>query len=184
MMIDEDGLFRWAKNGEVVTTSPEYRDSMDGIVPISDNKAPTWRETTGQQNLPDSSSESENDSDISVGSDEDAARYTNQELHDAKGLSKVKHLSAGTLMNSLLRKTTKKNTWIFAVDTSFRIYVGIKQSGAFQHSSFFQGGRLAAAGLIRTKRGQLRRLSPLSGHYAPYVILQLRFPLTLLCRIY
>lgn len=29
------------------------------------------------------------------------------------------------------------------------------------------GGRVAAAGLIRIKRGQLRRLSPLSGHYAP-----------------
>ena len=52
-------------------------------------------------------------------------------------------------------------------DTSFRLYIGIKQSGAFQHSSFLRGARISAAGLIKIKRGQLRKLSPLSGHYAP-----------------
>lgn len=52
-------------------------------------------------------------------------------------------------------------------DTSFRLYIGIKQSGAFQHSSFLHGARIAAAGLVRIKDGQLRRLSPLSGHYRP-----------------
>lgn len=45
--------------------------------------------------------------------------------------------------------------------------MGIKQSGAFQHSSFLQGGRISAAGLIKIKDGQLRSLSPLSGHYRP-----------------
>jgi hypothetical protein len=52
-------------------------------------------------------------------------------------------------------------------DTSFRLYIGIKQSGAFQHSSFLHGARISAAGLVRIKEGQLRRLSPLSGHYRP-----------------
>ena len=52
-------------------------------------------------------------------------------------------------------------------DTSFRLYIGIKQSGAFQHSSFLHGARISAAGLIKIKDGQLRRLSPLSGHYRP-----------------
>jgi hypothetical protein len=47
------------------------------------------------------------------------------------------------------------------------MYVGIKQSGAFQHSSFLHGARISAAGLIKIKNGQLRRLSPLSGHYRP-----------------
>jgi len=69
----------------------------------------------------------------------------------------------------MLRKTTKKNTWIFVADTSFRMYLGIKQSGAFQHSSFLRGARVSAAGLIKIKDGQLRKLSPLSGHYAPPV---------------
>ena len=50
-----------------------------------------------------------------------------------------------------------------------RLYIGIKQSGAFQHSSFLHGARVSAAGLIKIKRGELRKLSPLSGHYAPPV---------------
>jgi Mg-chelatase subunit ChlD len=103
---------------------------MEGIVPVSDTTTPTWRDTTGQQtarqqSLASSSSDgsdgSNSDSEISVGSNEDAARYTNQELHDARGLGKLKHISTNTLMNSLLRKTTKKNTWIFVVDTSSRM---------------------------------------------------------------
>jgi len=165
--VDDEGLLCWAKNGERISTSPEWRDSMDGIVPSTDNTTPTWRNTTGRTQGAASSSESESDSNISVGSSEDASRYVNQELHDAKGLSKLKHLSTNTIMNDLLRKTTKKNTWIFVADTSFRLYIGIKQSGAFQHSSFLKGARILSAGLIRIKRGQLRRLSPLSGHYAP-----------------
>jgi hypothetical protein len=52
-------------------------------------------------------------------------------------------------------------------DTSFRLYIGIKQSGAFQHSSFLHGARISSAGIIKIKDGQLRRLSPLSGHYRP-----------------
>lgn len=47
------------------------------------------------------------------------------------------------------------------------MYIGIKQSGAFQHSSFLHGARISAAGLVKIKDGQLRRLSPLSGHYRP-----------------
>jgi hypothetical protein len=76
---------------------------MDGIVPITDDSTPTWRNTTGRQHLSASSSDEESDSDISVGSSEDASRYVNQELHEAKGLSKLKHLSANTIMNDLLR---------------------------------------------------------------------------------
>ncbi len=91
----------------------------------------------------------------------------NTELHDANGLNKVNHVNVDALKNHMLRKTTKKNTWIFVADTSFRLFIGIKQSGAFQHSSFLRGARVAAAGLIKIKRGQIRKISPLSGHYAP-----------------
>lgn len=46
-------------------------------------------------------------------------------------------------------------------DTSFRIYIGIKEPGAFQHSSFLRGGRISAAGMLKIKNGQLRSLAPL-----------------------
>lgn len=168
--IDEKGLFCWAKDGKWITTSPDFKDSINGIVPI-DDKTPSWRAvTTGEASRPDEeSSDSDSVSGISTGSHVDAAKYSNQELHDANGWKKVNRISVDTIMNHLLRKTTKKNTWIFVADTSFRLYIGIKQSGAFQHSSFLQGARVAAAGLIKIKRGQIRKISPLSGHYAPPV---------------
>jgi hypothetical protein len=118
---------------------------------------------------PSLSSDDSDLSSIGAGSQEDGSKYTNEELHNAKGLAKLNHLSVDTLMNNLLRKTTKKNTWIFVADTSMRLYIGIKQSGAFQHSSFLRGARVSAAGLIKIKRGEIRKISPLSGHYAPPV---------------
>ncbi|EME89589.1 uncharacterized protein MYCFIDRAFT_210140 [Pseudocercospora fijiensis CIRAD86] len=37
--VDEKGLLRWAKNGELITTSSEqYQDSMHGIVPAGSNE--------------------------------------------------------------------------------------------------------------------------------------------------
>lgn len=172
--IDKQGRFVWNKNENPITTSPDFKDSIDGIVHSSDG-TPTWREvTTGEKPEPHSRWDSSEDSSsiasaISTGSQEDSSKYTNEEFHDAKGLEKVRHVNVDALMNHLLRKTTRKNTWIFVADTSFRLYVGIKQSGAFQHSSFLKGARVAAAGLIKIKRGQIRKLSPLSGHYAPPV---------------
>ncbi|KAH9815671.1 IQ domain-containing protein IQM4-like [Teratosphaeria destructans] len=167
--IDKEGRFCWAKDGRPINTSLDFKDSINGIVPVHD-ETPSWREVqTGEKTDPASSDDSDSVSGTSTGSQVDAAKYSNQELHDAKGLNKLHHLSVDTLMNHLLRKTTKKNTWIFVADTSFRLYIGIKQSGAFQHSSFLHGARVSAAGLIKIKRGQLRKLSPLSGHYAPPV---------------
>ena len=168
--IDKQGRFCWVKNDTAITTSPDFKDSIDGIVP-ADDPTPTWREVnTGVAPEPEpEASDSSSISGLSTGSHEDASKYTNTQLHDAKGPAKLQHISADALMNHMLRKTTKKNTWIFVADTSFRMYIGIKQSGAFQHSSFLRGARVSAAGLIKIKRGQLRKLSPLSGHYAPPV---------------
>jgi hypothetical protein len=174
--IDDLGRFVFSKNGMPVTTAPEFRDSINGIVHF-DDPTPTWREvTTGVKDPLPPPGDSDSDaaslssmSSIGTGKQEDSSKYTNNELHDAKGLAKLSHISTNSLMNHLLRKTTKKNTWIFVADTSMRLYIGIKQSGAFQHSSFLHGARIAAAGLIKIKRGQLRKLSPLSGHYAPPV---------------
>ena len=41
----------------------------------------------------------------------------------------------------------------------------MKQTGAFQHSSFLHGSRISAAGIIIVKDGQLQILQPRSGHY-------------------
>ncbi|KAL8661599.1 MAG: hypothetical protein Q9202_005427 [Teloschistes flavicans] len=83
------------------------------------------------------------------------------------------------------KEKKKKTLWIFVrpiftkllgvlpsnayqvADTSYNLYIGIKQSGAFQHSSFLHGGRVSAAGVIKVKDGTLGYMQPRSGHYKP-----------------
>ncbi|KAJ4372489.1 hypothetical protein N0V83_004263 [Neocucurbitaria cava] len=170
--IDKEGRLCWAKNGERISTTTEYKDSVNGIVPAHD-ESPAYGSDgktvqDGQSKNTRRGSVSSESSDSSLDhSEAEAEHYVNEDLDKAKGISKIKHVSAATVLNHLLRSSVKPNSWIFVADTSFRLYVGIKQSGAFQHSSFLHGARISAAGLIRIKNGQLRRLSPLSGHYRP-----------------
>lgn len=168
--IDHDGRLCWAKNGARIDTTVQYKDSIHGIVPDTDDtpayRAAEGEAATGLEAHSESSSDSDNDMDDT---DARADKYATPDFDKSKGVKKVKHVSAATIFNKLLRGSVKKNTWIFVADTSFRLYVGIKQSGAFQHSSFLHGSRISAAGLIKIKDGRLDRLSPLSGHYRPPV---------------
>ncbi|KAG6249159.1 hypothetical protein E4U23_002419 [Claviceps purpurea] len=168
--VDEEGRLCWAKTGARIDTTEEFKDSVHGIVPIND-PTPAFRpgEAAQHAHVIDNDSDS-SDSDSSAESKREAdraAKYANPNFDKSKGVKKVTHISASTIFNQLLRKSVKKNTWIFVADTSFRLYVGIKDSGGFQHSSFLQGSRISAAGLIKIKNGRLSSLSPLSGHYRP-----------------
>ncbi|KAG9188775.1 hypothetical protein G6011_07480 [Alternaria panax] len=169
--IDDEGRLCWAKSGERLNTTMDYKDSVNGIVPVDDDTpayGPKAKLHSGQSKTLRRGSMISLSSNSSISeSDAEAEHYVNEDLDKAKGISKLKHVSAATILNHLLRSSVKPNSWIFVADTSFRLYVGIKQSGAFQHSSFLHGARISAAGLIKVKDGQLRRLSPLSGHYRP-----------------
>ena len=173
--IDKEGRLCWAKNGVRIDTTEKFKDSIHGIVPDTDTTppyAPIGAEAaTGLQDTASETSDSshdpehhDNEADSEI---ERANKYVTREYDGSRGMKKVKHVSAATVFNKLLRGSIKKNTWIFVADTSFRLYVGIKQSGAFQHSSFLHGSRISAAGLIKVKEGKLSKLSPLSGHYRP-----------------
>jgi hypothetical protein len=170
--IDKEGRLCWAKNGARIDTTEKFKDSIHGIVPSTDETpayAPRREEAATSS---DSSSESGDSEHHGHEADDESARadkYATPEFDKSKGVKKVKHVSAATIFNKLLRGSVKKNTWIFVADTSFRLYVGIKQSGAFQHSSFLHGSRISAAGSIKVKNGRLSKLSPLSGHYRPPV---------------
>jgi hypothetical protein len=187
--IDEEGRLCWAKNGARIDTSEKWKDSIHGIVP-SDDPTPAYTpvaeghntslsDTAATSRAGNSSSSSSLRSSISPRSSTSsldhaaAARYADADVGaDASAAKnplarKIHHISPTAILNNLLRKTVRKNTWIFVADTSFRLYVGIKNSGAFQHSSFLQGSRISAAGLIRIRDGRLHSLSPLSGHYRP-----------------
>ena len=73
--------------------------------------------------------------------------------------------SPRAVMDVVLRKTINANTWIYVCTTKGDLYVGIKSTGGFQHSSFMHGATVESAGLLKAKNGQLTSLSPLSGHY-------------------
>ncbi|TPX17164.1 uncharacterized protein E0L32_003282 [Thyridium curvatum] len=171
--VDEDGRLCWSKNGARIDTTEQWKDSIHGIVPADDPTPAFQSYSTNETRLLGDTSSGESDSEDEDEASESeleaarAAKYANPGMDQAKGVKKVKHVSASTIFNKLLRKSVKKNTWIFVADTSFRLYVGIKNSGAFQHSSFLQGSRISAAGLIKIKNGRLTSLSPLSGHYRP-----------------
>ncbi|KAL5224605.1 hypothetical protein ABZP36_011244 [Zizania latifolia] len=62
------------------------------------------------------------------------------------------------------RKGTK---WIFVLSTCKNLYIGQKQKGTFQHSSFLAGGATSAAGRLIVENGILKAVWPHSGHYRP-----------------
>ncbi|KFY27606.1 hypothetical protein V493_03400, partial [Pseudogymnoascus sp. VKM F-4281 (FW-2241)] len=166
--IDGEGRLCWAKDGARIDTTTEYRDSLHGIVPV-DSDAPVFQPE--DYDKPTAPSHTRSSSSSSSGSEDEATahHYPTDDFDNAHGIKKIKHVSPSTILNKLLRSTVKKNTWIFVADTNFRLYVGIKQSGGFQHSSFLHGSRISAAGSIKIKDGRLDQLSPLSGHYRPPV---------------
>jgi len=150
VQIDREGKLRWAKNGQLVdTTAGRWKDGggSKGIVPL---EHPT---SAG--------------SSLSGDQVEQAVHY-----YGARDLSRnpIKRIlwrsfTLKGLLDRLLRKTIKRNTWIYVSDKNFNIFIGIKDPGTFQHSSFLGGGLVTSAGLISVKDGVIHTLSPLSGHY-------------------
>ncbi|KAE8717071.1 Homogentisate prenyltransferase isoform 1 [Hibiscus syriacus] len=57
--------------------------------------------------------------------------------------------------------------WIFVLSATRKLYVGQKNKGNFQHSSFLAGGATLAAGRLVAEKGVLKAIWPHSGHYLP-----------------
>lgn len=51
--------------------------------------------------------------------------------------------------------TDKRSKWIFVLSTSRKLYVGKKEKGVFQHSSFLSGGATSSAGRLVAHNGIL-----------------------------
>lgn len=63
------------------------------------------------------------------------------------------------------KKKQKGDVWIYVSDSSYNLYLGIKQKGYFQHSSFLAGGPITSAGTLVIHNGTLIACNPMSGHY-------------------
>ncbi|KAI9764528.1 MAG: hypothetical protein M1840_008354 [Geoglossum simile] len=161
--IDDEGRLCWAKNGARIDTSEKYRDSIHGIVPISDT-TPAFSahgaatighaqtsSTLSSSSFSSSSASSPPSNFMDKSTSNEGDHYVNEELSQAKGLQKLitenrkteyvdicmsslRSVKMRTIRNITKQIPNKKQV----ADTSFRLYVGIKQSGAFQHTSNFR----------------------------------------------
>ncbi|KAA3486132.1 IQ domain-containing protein IQM1-like [Gossypium australe] len=67
--------------------------------------------------------------------------------------------------SGLLVDTTGGFKWIFVLSTTRALYVGQKEKGKFQHSSFLAGGATTAAGRLVARDGVLEAIWPYSCYY-------------------
>ncbi|KIY65136.1 hypothetical protein CYLTODRAFT_357304, partial [Cylindrobasidium torrendii FP15055 ss-10] len=137
--IDSKGKLRWSKNNELVdTTAGRWKDSGDGAgivpedVPVSGTRpaGPTQR-----------TSFSSSASSLSSSDDSAAAHYAG-EKKGRNPVSKAFHryFTLKGIFGKLLRKTIRKNTWIYVTVTHYRqvnILIGIKgmRDGLTERSS-------------------------------------------------
>ncbi|CAL8575147.1 hypothetical protein XPA_001089 [Xanthoria parietina] len=160
--VDREGKLCWKRNGVRINTTEEWRDSIKGIVRV-DDPAPNpnqglgfYTKTKTKNKQPKAAATAL----VKTGFKEFA--------NDAKAkILDHRPFNHPTKEPGEKKKKKKKSMWIFVADTAYNLYIGIKQSGAFQHSSFLHGGRVSAAGLIKVQNGKLKYMQPRSGHYKP-----------------
>lgn len=119
--IDEKGLLRWERNNELVdTTAGRWQDSGNGsgVVPFDASKgdAPVVRRTSFEINPVISSSSSA----VSAGSEDsrNATHYveTTRKRNPMNRWIRT-HLTVKGWTELLLRKTVRRNTWIYVADS-------------------------------------------------------------------
>lgn len=166
VQITPEGKLVWAKDGRPVDTARgRHRDlgNGQGIVDATEEE---FKAAQDRGEIPrDSESSFSSLSGVSSILDEDTHHYAQTPQTPTLRAKIKRQFDPKAIMDNLLRKTLNANTWIFVADKSGNLYVGLKQTGRFQHSSFLGGSDVLAAGLLRANQGQLTSLSPLSGHY-------------------
>ncbi|KAI7962198.1 hypothetical protein MJO28_000292 [Puccinia striiformis f. sp. tritici] len=161
-----DGKMVWAKDSRPVDTARGRHKDLGNGLGIVDATPEEFEAAKQRGEIPSSDSDSSLSSGASSVLSRDAHHYAQAGPKKSGMAAKVKsHIDPKAIMDNLLRKTLNANTWIFVADQAGNMYVGIKQTGKFQHSSFLAGSYVLAAGLLKVDHGQLTSLSPLSGHY-------------------
>lgn len=114
VQIDSEGKLRWAKNGELVdTTAGRWKDGGGGkgIVPL-EHPEPTALQPRHSFLEPSRSS-----ANVSMSSDEadQALHYYAGESYSHNPLKRIlwRNFTLKGLLDRLLRKTIKRNTWIY-----------------------------------------------------------------------
>lgn len=118
VMVDEEGRLCWEKNGLRVDTTAEWRDSVNGIVPMGDETpafSPFAGEATDSARPDHSSSEgSSNESSDENGRKASDAGSANEDLKGARRFKRSKQIAPAAMFEHLLKKPAKKQSkWIF-----------------------------------------------------------------------
>lgn len=180
----KDGKLYWRRNGKRVDTAKGKHKDLGhgrGIVELGpeeqEEQERLRRERKEQRRIGSANRSSSSLSSSSSGSSSSSSSSDSEEEEQEKAeaahygaeLSKrrkrIGMLSSKGFMDHLLRKTVRPSTWIYVLNARRELYIGIKTTGKFQHSSFLYGGRVLSAGLLKVRDGTLTSLSPLSGHY-------------------
>ncbi|SPC67615.1 uncharacterized protein UHOD_03662 [Ustilago sp. UG-2017b] len=161
----ENGKLVWRRNRKPVDTKRNKHKDLGngrGIVDIDEEEQHELRKDRERRALQRGVSESSLDSYLDEEKNKAAKHY------QSKGHGKSRKLDAlhsSNWSDMLLRKAIGNNTWVYVFSSRHELYVGLKLTGYFQHSSFLYGGRVLSAGLLKVDNGTLTSLSPLSGHY-------------------
>ena len=117
--VDKDGLLAWAKNGEKVWTKDElYKDSIQGIVPITDS-TPAFMYDVAPEGAESGSTSSDSEKEsVKDGKEGDkGTRYVSEDFHRAEGPAKIKYVNSAVIFNHLIRNNMKKgHKWTFVSD--------------------------------------------------------------------
>ena len=166
VVVDKQGKLCWRKDGVRVDTTDRWRDSIHGIVKV-DDPTPVWarRPAMLRGSSESSGMSSEDDQTLASPTTPIVKKKPDEQSTSPKSPTTPKHTPIHTVFSwhgdkkeKPKQEKKKKQKWIFVADTKNNLYIGIKQSGAFQHSSFLHGGRVSAAGLITIRDGQLQSM--------------------------
>ncbi|KAL8511685.1 hypothetical protein ACS0TY_018201 [Phlomoides rotata] len=69
--------------------------------------------------------------------------------------------------NGGVLNTPRGMKYIYVLSTSRKVFVGVKDKGVFQHSSFLSGATVISAGRLVVSHGILKAIWAYSGHYCP-----------------
>ena len=117
VMVDEEGRLCWKRNGLRIDTTAEWKDSVNGIVPVDDEAplfSPIMSEVQGPVRPDHSSIEASSNESSDDEADGDDAGSLNEDLKGARRFKKSKEVTPATMFEHLLKKPAKKKSkWIF-----------------------------------------------------------------------
>ncbi|KAF9787240.1 hypothetical protein BJ322DRAFT_710730 [Thelephora terrestris] len=135
--VDADGKLRWERTGQLVDTSAgHWKDAGHGrgIVREEHPDRPDLRPRTsfGSSGSPSSVSVTSDESEDSL---ETAVEHYTSDPQSSNWIQRAvkRNFTLKGLMNKLLKRTVKRNTWIYVSDQNFNLFVGIKDPGSDPH---------------------------------------------------